>query len=102
MARRSATFSGVYPPTTGSSMLKYANESSSAGTCAILMPRFARLGASLLLGIAWLANSSGTLNMRSISSLRNESQRGCVSSITATSTRSIIGMRLPFWRAAIS
>jgi hypothetical protein len=62
----------------------------------------------LLFGIAWFAKSSGTWYMRSISSLRNASQRGCTSSMTETSIapdhRQALALllRRSSWRACVA
>jgi hypothetical protein len=56
----------------------------------------------VVVGEGLVENSSGTSHSMSISPLRNESQRGCVSSMIETSTRSITGRRFPLSCARIS
>ena len=47
IARRSAIFSGVYPPTTGSSMLKYVHQVFGRSSSSCWMPLAASAGLSL-------------------------------------------------------
>jgi len=94
-ARRSATFSGVYPPQLGSFMLKYRYTRSGSTLRMRRTPRLSSHGAMRPPGMAMLMNSLGTFTQSS-SRLRNASQRGCASSRIETSTRSTIGRRLPF------
>ncbi len=64
------------------------------------MSCFARFGASLPFGTAIGTNSAASRSMKSCCRLRNDSQRGCCSSMIEISTRSIIGSRRPLKRAA--
>ena len=64
------------------------------------MPCLPRLGAVLPPGMAVLTNSSGTRSMKSCCRFKNDSQRGCCSSMIETTTRSSIGRRRPLKRAS--
>jgi hypothetical protein len=72
------------------------NVRSSAGTCAIAMLRAREVGRELVVGDGDVGELSPRRQSMSISPLRKASQRGCCASITETSTRPTIGMRLPF------
>ncbi len=62
------------------------------------IPFLTKLGASLLLGMAWLANCGGKYIKKSWSLPKKDNQRGCTSSMMEISTLSTMGTRLPFMR----
>ena len=76
-------------------MLKYVSVMSDASVRYSCTFCFARNGASLPLGAAMLTKSYGTSHATSDCLFRNDSQRGCTSSMIEISTRSIIGSLRP-------